>query len=193
VLWVASNTDATIPTERGQQPGAGALIAFLERATRRQPDVVAGKPERALHQESVERVHAKAPLIVGDRLDTDIEGASKAGTPSLLVLTGVTSPEDLLQADAEHRPTYLGEDLRALLRPAPEVRRDGSAACCGAWRCLVRDEQLHWERVGEATDGDGLDALRAACVVAWEHIDAGGTLAVDQVPRQAEEGAGRGT
>jgi HAD superfamily hydrolase (TIGR01450 family) len=114
-VWVASNLDATIPTARGELPGNGSLVALVATAAGRRPDASAGKPERALHDEAVRRSGARRPLVVGDRLDTDIEGARRAGCDSLLVLTGVTTREML--ATAGPRPTYVGDDLRALLAP----------------------------------------------------------------------------
>ena len=76
--------------------------------------VVAGKPERALVDEVVRRSAAQRPLMIGDRLDTDIEGAVRANMDSLLVLTGVSTVADLLVAAPDSRPTYLGADLSAL-------------------------------------------------------------------------------
>ena len=105
-LWVASNTDTTLPTTRGLLPGNGALVAAVRAATGQRP-IVAGKPAPALHRESVERVGALHPLIVGDRLDTDIEGAVNGGADSLLVLSGVTGADQLIAAGPQHRPTYV--------------------------------------------------------------------------------------
>ena len=130
-LFVAANRDATVPTPRGPMPGMGALTAFVVTATGREP-VVAGKPELALHAESVRRSAAARPLVVGDRLDTDIEGAHRAGTPSMLVLTGVTDLRALLSAPASARPTFLAADLRGLLRSHP-LAEDGR---CGRARAL---------------------------------------------------------
>jgi HAD superfamily hydrolase (TIGR01450 family) len=113
-LWVATNLDATLPTERGELPGNGALVAAVRTATGREP-LVSGKPALALHDESVERLAARHPLVVGDRLDTDIAAARAAGCDSLLVLTGVTTLGDLLAAPESLRPTYVGPDLGALL------------------------------------------------------------------------------
>ncbi len=118
-VWVATNLDATIPTPRGQLPGNGALVALVATATGRRPDAAAGKPERALHDESVRRSGARRPLVVGDRLDTDVEGAHRAGCDSLLVLTGVTDDAALLAAPPARRPTYIGADLAALLVAHP--------------------------------------------------------------------------
>ncbi|HEU0129387.1 MAG TPA: HAD-IIA family hydrolase [Mycobacteriales bacterium] len=133
--WVASNLDATIPTARGELPGNGALVALVAHATGRRPDATAGKPERALHEESVRRVGARRPIVVGDRLDTDVEGANRVGCDSLLVLTGVTDEAALLAAPPERRPTYVGRDLGALLVAHPPD--DGLAGlrerCAAAW------------------------------------------------------------
>jgi ribonucleotide monophosphatase NagD (HAD superfamily) len=174
-LWVASNLDSTVPAERGLLPGAGSLVALLRTATDREP-LVAGKPERTLHEESVRRTAAQRPLVVGDRLDTDIEGAVRANTPSLLVLTGVVEPRDVLNAPSGRRPSFLGADLRALLSPAPDVVIDGTSATCGTWCCEVSDGRLRWSPSGTAeasNSDDGLDALRAACAAAWAARDEG--------------------
>ena len=155
---MASNADATVPAERGLLPGNGAALAFLRTATGAEP-VVTGKPELAMHAESVRRSAARHPLIVGDRLDTDIEAGHRAACPTLLVLTGVTTVSELLVAPARHRPTYLAHDLRGLLRPQPVPRRDGDAWVCGGWRATA-DLTL-------SGDGDDLDALRALSAAAW--------------------------
>src|SRR6202000_3381038 len=88
--------------------------------------VVAGKPEPPLHRESVIRTGAKRPLGIGDRLDTDIEAAYHAGTDSLLVLTGVDNPRTATLAPKHRRPTYIAENLDALMLPYPEVSATGS-------------------------------------------------------------------
>ncbi len=120
LLWVATNLDRTIPGPRGRVLGNGSMVAALRHATGAEPEVV-GKPEPPLMRESVARSAALSPVVVGDRLDTDIEGATRSGIPSLLVLTGVTDWQDLLAAAPPQRPTFLGHDLRALLEPAPQV------------------------------------------------------------------------
>ena len=123
-LFVASNGDLTIPGRRGIAPGNGSLIQVIATATGVRP-LVAGKPEPPLHRESVLRTGARHPLVVGDRLDTDIEGAHRVGTDSLLVLTGVTGPADVVLAPPSQRPTYLAEDLAGLLEPHPETEEEG--------------------------------------------------------------------
>lgn len=159
--WVASNTDLTIPTARGIAPGNGSLVQVVRIATGCEP-LVAGKPELALHRESIERVDAQRPLVVGDRLDTDIEGAVRAGTDSLLVLTGVTGAAELLAAPLQRRPTYLSADLRGLLAAHAEVRLDAGAVHLGGWTARVEGGRLRLRGTGERAEG-----LRAACVAAW--------------------------
>jgi HAD superfamily hydrolase (TIGR01450 family) len=156
--WIAANLDSTVPTARGLAPGNGSLVGVIAQTTGIAPHAVAGKPELALHLESVRRSGARDPLVVGDRLDTDIEGANRAGVPSLLVLTGVATPADVLRAEPVQRPTYVAADLRAgLLEAHPPVTRDARGWTCGA-ATVDPSGSLH---------GSGIDALRAACVAAW--------------------------
>ncbi|MFN2537141.1 MAG: HAD-IIA family hydrolase [Mycobacteriales bacterium] len=157
-LWVAGNTDATYPTPRGLVPGNGALVQALVHTTGKHP-VVVGKPEPELHMASVERVRAHHPLVVGDRLDTDVLGANRAGTDSLLVLTGVTRPADLMQAPPAMRPTYVSSDLRGLVASHPDVIVEGDTARC-------RDARAWFEGDVRGSD-DSDDALRAMCALAW--------------------------
>lgn len=162
VPWYASNLDATIPTARGIAPGNGALVEVIAAATGEHP-VVAGKPETPLHTEAVRRTGSRDPLVVGDRLDTDIEGAVRAGAPSLLVLTGVTSPIELLQAPPSRRPTYVAAELGSgLHQPHPPVAVDGNSHRCGGWTVTVGAGGLEL-----AGAGDRVDALRALCVAVW--------------------------
>lgn len=112
--WVVTNTDATLPSSRGPLPGNGALVAALRFALSREPDLVVGKPAPGLFIAAAKRARASRPLVVGDRLDTDIEGASRAGMDSLLVLTGVTQEAEVQAASAHRRPTYVANDLTGL-------------------------------------------------------------------------------
>lgn len=160
--WVATNTDATIPSSRGPLPGNGSLVAALVTAVRREPDVVVGKPHPRLHQESVRRIGAERPLVIGDRLDTDIAGAVNAGADSLLVLTGVTEPADLLRAAAGERPTYVAADLRGLSEPQPAVSVTEALVICRRWTASADGGTL-WL----SGEGDDVDALRALAVAAW--------------------------
>ncbi len=174
-LWVATNVDVTLPSPRGLLPGNGSLVGVVATASGRKP-VVAGKPELPLHAEGVRRLDARNPLVVGDRLDTDIEGANAAATDSLLVMTGVTSATELLCAPAEHRPTYLGCDLSALLEPQPEVVVDEQGARCGQWIARRSRDGSRGE-VELTGDGPPVDGLRALLALSWVADDAGEELA----------------
>ncbi|QKE84984.1 HAD-IIA family hydrolase [Arthrobacter sp. NEB 688] len=114
--WVATNTDATLPTDRGTAPGNGSLVAAVARAVGHDPHDVAGKPRPPLYLLAARRLGLEASqvLAVGDRLDTDIEGAVSAGAESLLVLTGVDDLDAVLTAPAARRPTWVAPDLRWL-------------------------------------------------------------------------------
>ncbi|MEV6161058.1 HAD hydrolase-like protein [Streptomyces sp. NPDC052052] len=167
VPWFASNTDLTIPSARGIAPGNGAAVEVVRIATGAEPQV-AGKPLPPMHRETVLRTGAERPLVVGDRLDTDIEGAFHGGVDSLLVLTGVTDAARLLAARPDHRPTYVDADLRGLLTGQPEVTRAGDGYGCGGWTASARGEGLVLEG-----DGDVLDGLRALCGAAWSYAGDG--------------------
>ncbi|MGW8885469.1 HAD hydrolase-like protein [Streptomyces sp. NPDC055749] len=176
--WFASNTDLTIPSARGIAPGNGAAVEVVRIATGAEPQV-AGKPLPPMHRETVLRTGAERPLVVGDRLDTDIEGAFNGGVDSLLVLTGVTDAARLLAAEPRYRPTYVDRDLRGLLTGQPEVTVVDDAWRCGGWSAAVRGDELVLEG-----QGDELDGLRALCGAAWTYagegscgLDAGKVLA----------------
>lgn len=164
-LWVAGNTDATLPTTRGPLPGNGAFVAALRLVTGREP-IVSGKPDPRLHRESVERVGARRPLVVGDRLDTDVLGAVRGGADSLLVLTGVTGVRGLLGAPRGSRPTYVAPDLLGLLQPHPQVEVDGETARCG-------DGKASCVRGVLEGDPHSLGNLRALAALAWALADRG--------------------
>jgi glycerol-1-phosphatase len=163
--WVASNTDMSIPTATGVGPGNGALVRLVAEFAERDPQV-AGKPMRPLFEETITRVGGEHPLLIGDRLDTDIEGAVTMGWDSLLVLTGVTGLKELVGASKDQRPTYIGRDLGALAQPqaAPEVDDDGVAL--GGWTASTGDARLQVEG-----DGSADDWWRVVAVAAWRHLD----------------------
>jgi glycerol 3-phosphatase-2 len=167
--WVASNTDLTLPTARGLVPGNGTLVAAITTATGRRPEV-AGKPQTPLFDETVLRVGAERPLVVGDRLDTDIEGANNSAAHSLLVMTGVTDLQAVVSAPTRQRPTYLSVDLAGLAAPQTRVdvstpkSSDSSAyAECGGWRASVDEAG----RVCLSGTGATDDGLRVTVAVAW--------------------------
>ena len=112
--FVGTNGDASFPAPDGSGwPGAGALLAAIAATTGAEPEVV-GKPHPTLFRSALARAGGGRPLVIGDRLDTDIAGAAALGWDSLLVLTGITRREDL--RDAAVTPTHVAEDLSILLR-----------------------------------------------------------------------------
>lgn len=164
IPWIATNMDWTIPVARGIAPGNGTLVSAVHTAVGRFP-VVAGKPERAIFDEAVARFGARSPLMIGDRLDTDILGAKRAGIPSAIVLTGIDRAKQLLAAKADSRPDFILGDLRELHEPYPvaETRRGGAVRVRGA------SVRIDGNRVVVLDDGDaGLDRLRAACRAIWD-------------------------
>lgn len=173
--WFATNTDRTLPTARGPVPGNGSLVAVLRTALEREPDVVVGKPAPALFTAAARQAGATRPLAVGDRLDTDIEGAVRAGLDSLLVLTGVTRPAELLQAPPSARPTYVANDLGGLFDPAQVVhlpaRIMGASgpAASGSTTPAVGGWQVTVDGATALLTGSGsnLEALGALCAATW--------------------------
>lgn len=167
VHWVATNTDWTIPQKRGIAPGNGTLVSAVHLAVGRLP-VFAGKPEKPIYDEALERYGATNPLAIGDRLDTDIAGANRAGITSALVLTGIDQAKQILAASPEQRPTYILNDLRGLFVPYPEIISEDDAdgvrtVTCG--KAVVRMKQ-HVVRVARAGN-DPLDLLRAGAAIIW--------------------------
>ncbi len=111
--FVATNADPTFPGPRGELwPGAGALVAAITTATGVEAEVV-GKPHAPLFHAALRRGGGTNPLVIGDRLDTDIAGAAALGWDSLLVLSGVAAETEV--ADSPYRPTFVAPDVRALL------------------------------------------------------------------------------
>ena len=146
-VWVATNVDPTLPTDRGPMPGNGSMVQVVMTASGREPQV-AGKPAPTLITEALKASGRERGLVVGDRLDTDIEGGNAAGLPTLLVLTGVSTALEALEAPQRQRPTYIGADL-AVLTEDPGT--DGWA---------VEGSELRGS-------GDPVAGLRALCAAHW--------------------------
>jgi glycerol-1-phosphatase len=170
--WIATNTDLTVPTPFGPAPGNGTLVAAIAAAARTQPQV-AGKPQPPLFLEAARRSGASSPLVVGDRLDTDLEGARAAGMHGLAVLTGVSGGTDLMASPPHQRPHLIGWDLFALAQPHPCPEQHGDA-----WRCGT--SVVRWAPGGHDPAGalqvveagnDALDLLRAGCSAGWTAMD----------------------
>lgn len=126
--YIASNLDSTLPMDRGFMVGNGSMVAAVTNATGVTPQA-AGKPGPAMFELAKKNLGADRPLVVGDRLDTDIAGGVAAGMDTLHVLTGVSGPHALIGAPAEQRPTFIAEDMSVLLdaelnpetlRPSPQ-------------------------------------------------------------------------
>jgi 4-nitrophenyl phosphatase len=112
--FVATNADATLPTEAGLIPGAGSIVSAIETATGQTP-VIIGKPEPLMLQTALARmgVAPDEAVMIGDRLDTDIIAGQRAGMLTLLVLTGVSTREEI--AHAPSLPDLVFTDLNAVL------------------------------------------------------------------------------
>jgi glycerol-1-phosphatase len=183
-LWVAANVDRTLPSERGLLPGNGSMVAALRTATDQEPQV-AGKPQPTLLNDALARGQFERPLVVGDRLDTDIAGANAAGLPSLLVLTGVSTAADMVFAVPEERPTYVAPDLRSLHSAAANL----AVGPQSAWKVDAgpRDVTVRW--TGSDAE-DALSVVRATAHAVWQSSADGhrvGIVAGDDTAREALE------
>jgi HAD superfamily hydrolase (TIGR01450 family) len=165
IPWIATNTDWTLPLARGTAPGNGTLVSAVHTAVGRLP-LVAGKPEVAIFEEARIRFGATAPLVVGDRLDTDILGANRAGMASVLVLTGIDRAKQVLAADKLSRPTYVLGDLRELDQPYPRTttKQRGSSVMTSVGKAVVSRSgpEVRLERAGTP-----IDVLRAGAHAIW--------------------------
>lgn len=198
-FWAVTNTDRTLPSPRGPLPGNGSLVAALRTALNREPDLVVGKPEPALFHTARRRTRSGEPLVVGDRLDTDMAGATRAGLDSLLVLTGVSGAADLLAAAPVDRPTYVARDLNGIFEldgvvrlPGPDGAKpdeDGAtSAGNGGW-------QVRRTAAGAPIltgDGSPLAALSALCGAAWRGAALDGLVADSEPARVALRELGLG-
>jgi glycerol 3-phosphatase-2 len=167
IPWVATNTDWTIPVERGIAPGNGTLVSAVHTATGLLP-IVAGKPEVAIFEEAVERFGASSPMFIGDRLDTDILGANRAGIPSVMVLTGIDHAKQVIAAAADSRPRFLLEDLRGLSEPYPVIEagedHDGSIVTKVGDAIVRRSaEKITIENAGDSR----INLIRAGAAAVW--------------------------
>lgn len=114
-IFIATNADRTLPTEEGLIPGAGSLVAALVAAADVEP-IVIGKPARPMFELALELAGTSLAetAMLGDRLDTDIDGAAQAGLKTIMVLSGVSSRAEADQNRA--RPDLIVDDLPALTR-----------------------------------------------------------------------------
>ena len=160
--WVATNSDWTLPQERGLAPGNGTLVSAVHTAVGQLP-LVAGKPEPAIFETALRVFETDRALFVGDRIDTDITGANRAGIDSALVLTGVSTRKELLGINPEGRPTYILGNLSELLAAynSPSQTKRG-------FKCGTAEVELLGNRLLVTHgDPDSIDALKAACAAIW--------------------------
>jgi glycerol 3-phosphatase-2 len=162
IPWIATNTDWTIPQARGVAPGNGTLVSAVHTAVGRLA-TVAGKPEVPIFEEAVVRFGAQHPLFLGDRLDTDILGANRAGIASALVLTGIDRPKHVLAAPDGSRPTFILGDLRELHEPYPEVRLGDAGARVRGAHVRIDGPDVHIISAGDRP----IDLLRAGAAAIW--------------------------
>jgi HAD superfamily hydrolase (TIGR01450 family) len=168
VRWFVSNPDRTFPSARGTAPGNGSLVEAVRQATGAEPVAIAGKPEPGLFEEALRRTGATRPLMVGDRIDTDIIGALNCGIETLHVLTGISGLDELMRLPPEHRPHHVAPDLRSLLDVHPDVLIDGSRAVCGS---AIAHVDAQGDIVLTAGEPGSLEAVRAVVGAGWTHLD----------------------
>ncbi|MFV0253884.1 MAG: HAD-IIA family hydrolase [Beutenbergiaceae bacterium] len=184
---IASNLDATLPLERGPALGNGSLVAAVVNATGRKPRST-GKPQPEIFHQAAARLGASNPVVIGDRLDTDLAGARAAGYPGMQVLTGVDDATALLRCVAQQRPTLIALDLRGMLEPHPAVSPADDWWRCGEAAARHRDGTIELsDGVTTSLLASGMsidiDQLRAACVAAWAASDqAGEPTVLDDAP-----------
>jgi glycerol 3-phosphatase-2 len=183
-FWVAANVDVTLPSERGLLPGNGSMVAALQTATNREP-TVAGKPQPTLLTDALSRGNFRNPLVVGDRLDTDIAGAHAAGLPSLLVLSGVSTASETVRAIPGERPNYIATDLRSLYDRADLLR----VGPHHAWRIEIGEAAVTVHNTG-TEPRDSLTVVRATANAVWNSNLSGAPFAIvagDYIARKALE------
>jgi glycerol-1-phosphatase len=182
VEWWATNLDFTMPTDRGLLPGNGAFVSIVAETTGRRPRV-AGKPGAEMLRTAAAVIGGSRPLMVGDRLDTDIAGAVAAGFDSALVLTGIHDVHDALRAPRHCRPSRIIGALPELLEPLPEISADDTSARCGDASAQLRDSEL-------TTAGPAVHAANAALALVTQLSDdeAASLRIAASVPRRAESG-----
>ena len=165
IPWVATNSDWSIPVERGIAPGNGTLVSAVHSAVGRLP-IFAGKPERAIFDTALTRFGGGSALVIGDRLDTDILGANRAEIPAALVLTGIDGARQLFAAPVDQRPSFVLGDLRGLHEsyPVPQHSPTGAGSEIRSGDAAV---MLSGNRLGVTASGPELDLVRAAAAAIW--------------------------
>ena len=175
-LFMATNLDATLPTEKGFALGNGSLVAAVEHATGQKP-FAGGKPFAGIYRKAASHAGGSKPLVVGDRLDTDIAGAVAADMLSFHVLTGVSDAKAVALAYPDRRPSYLGLDLTDLNRVHPgPVHQPTGAWTSGESAGFMVAEDGRVMREEEPVDNGAvlsLEDYRALVAAVWDARDQG--------------------
>lgn len=186
IEWWATNPDYSMVGPRSRVPGNGAFIDMLSRLTGAHPTVV-GKPSPHMMEFAAQRIGAQRPLMVGDRLDTDIEGGNSAGFETALVLTGVHDIHDALRARPGLRPTYILPSLRGLPKliagSCQSTSRPTAEGTHGSGDWRIVDGELRLDVAAQVESSDVQDALR----LAWEAMDRGDDVAPGSLPRRIHD------
>ena len=161
-IWIATNQDWTVPVEQGIAPGNGTLVGAVHTAVGILPEI-AGKPFRPIFEQALLQLGIKNPLMVGDRLDTDIRGANNSGLDSAVVMTGIVTRKELLAAGKEDRPKFILQDLSGLF----DAYHDPKSTKRGAKSGDSTVELLGDRVVIVSGNPQSLDTLKAACHVIW--------------------------
>ncbi|MDR0592304.1 MAG: HAD-IIA family hydrolase [Bifidobacteriaceae bacterium] len=179
--YYATNLDKNIPTEFGFAPGNGAMVQAVVATTGVRPKA-SGKPDPLIFRLAADRGQAVHPLVIGDRLDTDMAGANNAGYTGLLVLTGVSTAADALAARPAERPHLIARDLRGLGQAHRAPVEDGGYWVCGPARAWVDGNRLMVEDPDPDERGPSNQAVRAAAAAAWTAADHGVILERESIP-----------
>ena len=161
-LWIATNQDWTLPLENGIAPGNGTLVGAVHTAVGILPEF-AGKPFRPIFDTAINQLGVSNPLVVGDRLDTDVKGAFTAELKSATVMTGIVTNKDLLGARSDERPNFILEDLSGLFEEYPSAQRSTNTSRVGGSEAAIVGDKLL------LTTGNPLaiDSIRAATDLVW--------------------------
>ena len=161
-IWIATNQDWTIPLERGIAPGNGTLVGAVHTAVGILPEF-AGKPFRPIFDAALKQLGVRNPLVIGDRLDTDIKGAIGAGLSSACVMTGIAGKKELLGARSDERPNYIISDLSSLFDDYPKAQLGKDTCVVGSSEVAIVGDRLLLVS-GNPAD---IDSIRAATNLVW--------------------------
>ena len=161
-IWIATNQDWTLPLEKGIAPGNGTLVGAVHTAVGILPEF-AGKPFRPIFDAALKQLEISNPLVVGDRLDTDIKGAIGAGLSSACVLTGIAGRKELLGARSDERPNFIIQDLRGLFEEYPSAQTGKESCRFGDSEVAIVGDKLLLAAGNHAS----IDTIRAATNLVW--------------------------